>query len=102
MTGFNCENLLIANCEFLLCSQLLETQLYPIYREPYKPHEKQMQSINLQFCLQMTKHNNLTTQLKLVLRYWTRQQYGPKEVHGSITIWNYSVSTLSWQVKKHK
>ena len=24
-TGFICENLLIANCEFLLCSQLLET-----------------------------------------------------------------------------
>ena len=45
-TCFNCENVLIANCEFLLCWQLPETESYPIYSVPYEPCEKQMQSIN--------------------------------------------------------
>ena len=53
----SCENLLIANYEFLLCSQLLETRSYPIYSIPYEPHEKQTQSVDSQFCLQMTKCN---------------------------------------------
>ena len=56
-TGFNCENLLIANCELLLCSQLLEMQLY-IYSAPHEPGEKQTQSINSHFHLQMTKRSN--------------------------------------------
>ena len=57
-TGFNCENLLIVNCEFLLCSQLLKMQSYPIYIVSYEPCEKQTQLINSQFHLQMTKCNN--------------------------------------------
>ena len=57
-TGFNCDNLLIANCEFLLCLQLLETQSHPIYSIPHKPCEKPTQSINSQFRLQMTKRNH--------------------------------------------
>ena len=40
---FNCENLLIADCEFLLWLQLLEMQLYPIYSVPYEPREKRTQ-----------------------------------------------------------
>ena len=41
-----------------MCLQLLETQSYPIYSVPHEPREKQMQSINSQFRLQMTKRNN--------------------------------------------
>ena len=46
-TGFICGNLLIVNYKFLLCSQLLESQSYPIFSKPHEPREKQMQSINL-------------------------------------------------------